>query len=94
MIGLAKNVFAVHDVDKNGNAVLVKLKVALIVLSELIAILPPCVIGIEACSAARYWARIFKQYGHDVNSFYHTRWQVKLVKMTQLMSWQFVKQSD
>lgn len=36
-IDLAKNVFAVHGVDKNGNAVLVKPKVARAALPELIA---------------------------------------------------------
>ncbi len=65
-IDLAKNVFAVHGVDKNGNAVLVKPKVALAALPELIASLPPCVIGMEACLGDHYWARLFKQYGHDV----------------------------
>ncbi len=65
-IDLAKNVFAVHGVDKNGNAVLVKPKVARAALPELIANLPPCTVGMEACSGAYYWARLFRQYGHDV----------------------------
>ncbi|HEE9840168.1 TPA: IS110 family transposase, partial [Citrobacter freundii] len=49
-IDLAKNVFAVHCIDQNGKAVLVKPKVSRAALSELIAGLPPCVIGMEACS--------------------------------------------
>jgi transposase len=65
-IDLAKNVFAVHCIDQNGKAVLVKPKVSRAALSELIAGLPPCVIGMEACSGAHYWARLFRQYGHDV----------------------------
>lgn len=65
-IDLAKNVFAVHCIDQNGKAVLVKPKVSRATLSELIAGLPPCVIGMEACSGAHYWARLFRQYGHDV----------------------------
>ncbi|EPD7516205.1 IS110 family transposase, partial [Escherichia coli] len=65
-IDLAKNVFAVHCVDQNGKAVLVKPKVSRAALPELIAGLPPCVIGMEACSGAHYWARLFRQYGHDV----------------------------
>lgn len=65
-IDFAKNIFAVHGVDKNGNAVLVKPKVSRAALHELIASLPPSVIGMEACSGAHYWARIFRQYGHDV----------------------------
>jgi transposase len=47
-IDLAKNVFAVHCIDQNGKAVLVKPKVSRAALSELIAGLPPCVIGMEA----------------------------------------------
>lgn len=46
-IDLAKNVFAVHCIDQNGKAVLVKPKVSRAALSELIAGLPPCVIGME-----------------------------------------------
>lgn len=46
-IDLAKNIFAVHGVDKNGNAVLVKPKVPRAALPELIANLPPCTIGMD-----------------------------------------------
>ena len=49
-IDLARLVFAVHCIDQNGKAVLVKPKVSRAALSELIAGLPPCVIGMEACS--------------------------------------------
>lgn len=49
-IDLAKNVFAVHCVDQNGKTVLIKPKVSRAALPELIAGLPPCVIGMEACS--------------------------------------------
>ncbi|MGJ0639455.1 IS110 family transposase [Xenorhabdus bovienii] len=65
-IDLAKNVFAVHGVDHNGKTVLVKPRVSRAALPELIASLPSCVIGMEACSGAHYWARLFRQYGHDV----------------------------
>ena len=65
-IDLAKNIFAVHGVDRNGKAVLVKPKVSRAGLPELMANLPPCTIGMEACSGAHYWARLFRQYGHDV----------------------------
>jgi transposase len=65
-IDLAKNVFAVHGVDDNGKSVLVKPKVARRDLAALIAQLPPCLIGMEACSGAHHWARLFRQYGHTV----------------------------
>ncbi|MBI5922162.1 MAG: IS110 family transposase, partial [Betaproteobacteria bacterium] len=63
---LAKNVFAVHGVDDNGKSVLVKPKVARDQLCELVAQLPPCLIGMEACSGAHHWARRFSQFGHTV----------------------------
>ena len=65
-IDLAKNVFAVHGVDDNGKAALVKPKVARGELAALIAQLPPCLIGMEACSGAHHWARQFRRYGHTV----------------------------
>lgn len=65
-IDLAKNVFAVHGVDDNGKLALVKPKVARKDLADLIAQLPPALIGMEACSGAHYWARLFRQYGHTV----------------------------
>lgn len=65
-IDLAKNVFVVHGVDDNGKSVLVKPKVARDKLLEREAKLPPCLIGMEACSGAHHWARLFRKYGHTV----------------------------
>ena len=65
-IDLAKNFFAVHGVNESGKAVLVKPKVPRDQLLLLIANLPPCLIGMEACSGAHHWARLFMQHGHTV----------------------------
>jgi transposase len=65
-IDLAKNVFAVHGVNAQGKAVLVRPKVPRAKLLELIASLPPCLIGMEACSGAHHWAREFEKLGHTV----------------------------
>ena len=65
-IDLAKNIFAVHGVNENGHAELVKPKVSRDQLLPLIANLPPCTIGMEACSGAHHWARLFREYGHTV----------------------------
>jgi transposase len=65
-IDLAKNVFAVHGVDETGKAVLVRPEVPRAKLMELIANVPPCLIGMEACSGAHHWAREFAQFGHTV----------------------------
>jgi transposase len=65
-IDLAKNVFALHGVDGAGRAVLVRPNVARGKLFELVAALPPCLIGMEACSGAHHWARLFQARGHTV----------------------------
>ncbi len=33
---------------------------------EFFATLPPCLIGVEACAGAHYWARELEQFGHHV----------------------------
>lgn len=65
-IDLAKNVFAVHGVNEAGKAELVQPSVARGKLGELIARLPPCTVGMEACSGAHHWARQFAAHGHAV----------------------------
>lgn len=65
-IDLAKSVFALHGVDEYGKAVLVAPKVARDKLVGMIAALPPCTIGMEACSGAHHWARVFAGFGHTV----------------------------
>ncbi len=65
-IDLAKNVFAVHGVDEHGKPALVWPKVTRDKLHERIAALPPCTIGMEACSGAHHWARLFGDLGHAV----------------------------
>lgn len=65
-IDLAKKVFAVHGVDAAGKRALVRPKVPRDQLLQLIASLPPCLIGMEACSGAHYWAREFQKLGHTV----------------------------
>jgi transposase len=65
-IDLAKNVFAVHGEDETGKPVLVRPEVPRAKLMELIANVPPCLIGLEACSGAHHWAREFAQFGHTV----------------------------
>jgi transposase len=64
-IDIAKNVFELHGVDEKGKAVLKK-RLTRDQLSVFIVQLPPCLIGIEACGGAHYWARKFKQMGHEV----------------------------
>ncbi|MFZ5526427.1 MAG: IS110 family transposase [Pseudomonadota bacterium] len=65
-VDLAKSVFALHGVDEHGKPVLVSPKVARDKLVGMIAALPPCTIGMEACSGAHHWARTFEAFGHTV----------------------------
>ena len=63
-IDLAKNVFSVHGVDGHGKAVLRK-TLSRAKLIELIAQLPACRVGMEACSGAHELARTLQALGHD-----------------------------
>jgi transposase len=63
-IDLAKNVFSVHGVDTHGKPVLKK-TLSRGKLLECFANLPPCLIGMEACSGAHHWARALRNLGHD-----------------------------
>jgi transposase len=64
-IDLAKNVFTLHGVDSAGHTVLRK-TVRREKVMEIVAALPPCLIGIEACTGAHEWARRFLACGHRV----------------------------
>jgi transposase len=63
-IDLAKNVFSVHGVDARGKVVLKK-TLSRGKLLEGFANLPPCVVGMEACTGAHHWARALRALGHD-----------------------------
>lgn len=60
-IDLAKNIFQVHCVDERGKEVLNK-RLSRSQFASFIANLPSCIIGMEACGGANYWARKFKQW--------------------------------
>lgn len=64
-IDLAKNVIQVHGVNAGGHAVLRK-AFKRDQLLPYFANLPPCLIGMEACGSAHYWARKLEVLGHSV----------------------------
>ena len=64
-LDLAKHVFQVHGVDAKGAAVLRKQLRRGQVLT-FFSKLPPCVVGLEACATAHYWARELGALGHEV----------------------------
>jgi transposase len=64
-VDLAKSVFAVHGVNEHGRAVLKKVLKRDKMLA-FFANLPACLIGMEACGSAHYWARKLQGMGHTV----------------------------
>ena len=55
-----------HGVDEAGKVQMRQPRVARGKLTELVAALPPCTIGIEACTGGHHWARQFQALGHTV----------------------------
>lgn len=64
-IDLAKNVFQIHGIDEHGKAVLKK-QLKRDQMAAFFVNLPPCLIGMEACSSAHHWARKLVTMGHTV----------------------------
>ncbi|CAK6512266.1 IS110 family transposase [Rickettsia helvetica] len=64
-IDIAKRTFQIHGVDRNGKTVLKK-KVSRDQVLSFMVKLPKCLIGIEACGGANYWARELIKLGHEV----------------------------
>src|SRR6185369_14811669 len=64
-IDLAKSVFAIHGVDKDGAVVIRKMLRRAQVL-PFFEKLPPCLIGMECCPSAHHWGRQLRTLGHDV----------------------------
>lgn len=60
-IDIAKNIFELHGVDKNGKTVLKKW-LSRDKLPEVIAQLPPCLMGIEACGGSHTNLPIYRTY--------------------------------
>lgn len=56
-LDLAKNVFQIHGVDGHGKVVLRKQPTCQQLSVFFAANLPPCLVGMEACGSAHYWAR-------------------------------------
>lgn len=62
---LAKHVFQVHCTDASGNVVVAKALRRRDVLPFFL-LLPPCLVGMEACGSAHHWARELLALGHDL----------------------------
>lgn len=64
-IDVAKHVFQIHGNDARGKPIFSKClrrKAVLPFMTQL----PPCLVGMEACGSAHYWARALRALGHEV----------------------------
>jgi transposase len=64
-LDIAKSVFQVHGVDASGSVV-VRRQLRRAELLKYFGSLPPCLVGMEACGSAHYWARQIGVLGHEV----------------------------
>ncbi len=64
-IDLAKQVFQLHGVDRTGK-VLIRKQLRRAQMLDYFSKQTACLIGMEACSGAHYWARELTKLGHDV----------------------------
>src|SRR5438477_1916525 len=64
-LDIAKNVFQVHGIDSN-EKVVVRKQLRRSQVLAFFKTLPPCLVGMEACATAHYWARELTKLGHRV----------------------------
>src|SRR5271155_648807 len=64
-LDIAKNVFQVHGIDAS-EKVVVRKQLRRGKLMAFFEALAPCLIGVEACATAHYWARELTKLGHEV----------------------------
>ena len=64
-LDIAKNVFQVHGIDA-AEKVVVRKQLRRGQVLAFFKALPPCLIGMEACATAHYWARELTKLGHQV----------------------------
>src|SRR3984893_18680164 len=64
-LDIAKNVFQVHGIDA-AEKVVVRKQLRRGQVLKFFASLQPCLVGMEACATAHYWARELTKLGHEV----------------------------
>ena len=64
-LDLAKHVFQVHGITADGSVVLKK-RLRRGQVHTFFTRLKPCLVGMEACATAHFWARELRALGHDV----------------------------
>ncbi len=64
-LDLAKRVFQVHGVDRQG-AVVIRRRLRRSEILAFFEAFPSCLIGLEACTTAHHWARELTARGHEI----------------------------
>ena len=64
-LDLAKTIFQVHGVDAEGGVV-IRRRLRRAEVAKFFARLAPCLVGVEACAGAHFWARTIAELGHEV----------------------------
>ncbi len=64
-VDLAKTVFQLHGVSADGTVAL-RRQLRRSQVLEFFGRLPPCLVGMEACAGAHFWARELTKLGHEV----------------------------
>jgi len=64
-VDLAKNSFQVHALESEGGRAMAR-KLSRSAMRTFFAEIKPCLVGMEACGSAHYWARELRAMGHDV----------------------------
>lgn len=64
-LDLAKHVFQVHGVDAEG-AIVCRGQLRRLHVLAFFSRLEPCLVGMEVCAGAHYWARELTLVGHEV----------------------------
>jgi transposase len=63
-VDLAKNCFQIHALESEGGRVTTR-KLSRSAMRVFFAGIKPCLVGMEACGSAHYWARELRAMGHD-----------------------------
>src|SRR5450759_4333722 len=64
-LDIAKNVFQIHGIDAK-EKVVVRKQLRRSQVIAFFAALPPCLVGMEACATAHYWARELRKLGQEL----------------------------
>ena len=70
-LDIAKNVFQIHGIDA-AEKVVVRKQLRRGQVLAFFKALAPCLVGMEACATAHYWARELTKLGHQVRLIRHT----------------------